>query len=122
MTGRPEGWRVIHGRDPEVESRRLKGRFRKISRRYLRTKKRRHLYRRAKMLILPMIGVFIPYLGLTTLSPWPPMITLRHIASSPNCSAARAVGLAPARRGAPGYWRRHDRDRDGTACEPWPYR
>ncbi|MDN5927768.1 MAG: excalibur calcium-binding domain-containing protein [Hyphomicrobiales bacterium] len=32
---------------------------------------------------------------------------------------ARLVGLAPARRGRPGYWSRHDADSDGTACEPW---
>lgn len=44
---------------------------------------------------------------------------VRHLASSPNCDAARAVGLAPARRGQPGYWPSHDRDKDGVACEPY---
>ena len=53
-------------------------------------------------------------------SPWPVTATLRHIASAPNCGFARFVGLAPARKGEPGYWKRHDRDRDGIACEPWP--
>ena len=43
-----------------------------------------------------------------------------HLAAAPNCNAARSVGLAPARRGQPGYWLSHDRDRDGWACEPWP--
>jgi len=52
-------------------------------------------------------------------SPWPVTTTLRHIASAPNCDFARLVGLAPARRGEPGYWERHDRDGDGIACEPW---
>ena len=47
---------------------------------------------------------------------------LRHMAAAPNCSAARAVGLAPAHRGEPGYYLTHDRDRDGIACEPWPRR
>ncbi|MDF0493124.1 excalibur calcium-binding domain-containing protein [Bradyrhizobium yuanmingense] len=47
------------------------------------------------------------------------MITLKHIASAPNCDFARLVGLAPARRGEPGYWQHHDRDGDGVACEPW---
>src|SRR5689334_124191 len=37
------------------------------------------------------------------LSPWPPLMTLRHIASAPNCAAAQLVGLAPAREGEPGY-------------------
>jgi hypothetical protein len=48
------------------------------------------------------------------------MTTLKHIASFPNCDAARAVGLAPSKKGQPGYWNRHDRDGDGIACERWP--
>ena len=48
--------------------------------------------------------------------------TLRHLASAPNCDAARTFGLAPAGRGQPGYWPQHDRDGDGVACEPWRYR
>lgn len=35
----------------------------------------------------------------------------------PNCSAARAAGAAPIRRGDPGYSRKLDRDGDGVACE-----
>jgi hypothetical protein len=53
-------------------------------------------------------------------SPWPIDTTLRHWLAAPNCTAARAMQLAPAQRGAPGYYLRHDADRDGTACEPWP--
>ena len=56
------------------------------------------------------------------LSPWPPIVTLMHLAAFPDCRAARAVGLAPAREGEPGYWPRHDADNDGIACEPWPRR
>nr|WP_202292921.1 excalibur calcium-binding domain-containing protein [Mesorhizobium sp. 131-2-1] len=48
-----------------------------------------------------------------------PATALRHLAAFPNCTAARFVGLAPARRGQPGYWPTHDADRDGIACEPW---
>ncbi|WP_217807812.1 excalibur calcium-binding domain-containing protein [Oceanibacterium hippocampi] len=57
--------------------------------------------------------------GLFVASPWPPVLTLRHVAAAPNCGAARLAGLAPARRGAPGYYARHDADHDGIACEPW---
>jgi hypothetical protein len=46
-------------------------------------------------------------------------LAARHLASEPNCDAARAQGLAPARRGEPGYWPQHDRDRDGVSCEPY---
>lgn len=35
----------------------------------------------------------------------------------PNCSAARAAGAAPVRRGDPGYGSHLDRDGDGVACE-----
>lgn len=58
--------------------------------------------------------------GVLAASPFGAFDTLKHIASLPNCNAARAVGLAPARRGQPGYWPWHDRDSDGIACEPWP--
>ena len=44
----------------------------------------------------------------------------RHLLAAPNCSVARLVGLAPARRGEPGYWDDHDADHDGVACEPIP--
>jgi hypothetical protein len=34
-----------------------------------------------------------------------------------NCSAARAAGAAPVRRGEPGYGAHLDRDGDGVGCE-----
>ena len=34
-----------------------------------------------------------------------------------NCTAARAAGAAPVRRGDPGYGRHLDRDNDGIGCE-----
>lgn len=34
-----------------------------------------------------------------------------------NCTAARAAGAAPVRRGDPGYARHLDRDNDGVGCE-----
>jgi len=34
-----------------------------------------------------------------------------------NCTAARAAGAAPVRRGQPGYGTHLDRDRDGIGCE-----
>ncbi|UXC90519.1 excalibur calcium-binding domain-containing protein [Sphingobium sp. RSMS] len=35
----------------------------------------------------------------------------------PNCTAARAAGAAPVRRGDPGYGSHLDRDNDGIGCE-----
>lgn len=34
-----------------------------------------------------------------------------------NCTAARAAGAAPVRRGDPGYGSHLDRDKDGVGCE-----
>ncbi|MEL6962892.1 MAG: excalibur calcium-binding domain-containing protein [Pseudomonadota bacterium] len=69
--------------------------------------------------LLPVVFI----LGLGVFSersePWSVAITLKHIAAAPHCEAARTVGLAPAMRGEPGYYPRHDRDQDGIACEPW---
>lgn len=36
-----------------------------------------------------------------------------------RCDAARAAGVAPLRRGEPGYRDALDRDGDGIACEPY---
>jgi hypothetical protein len=66
--------------------------------------------------------VALAYPVVANLSRWPLSVALRHAAAAPNCAAARAVGLAPAYRGQPGYYPQHDRDRDGIACEPWPRR
>jgi hypothetical protein len=44
-------------------------------------------------------------------------LALRHLMAAPNCNAARVQGLAPSRRGQPGYYPSHDGDGDGVACE-----
>lgn len=41
----------------------------------------------------------------------------KAVAYYANCSAARAAGAAPVRRGEPGYSRKLDRDNDGVGCE-----
>jgi Excalibur calcium-binding domain len=118
----PEPWRVHHGRDPEAELLRLKRRFEAISRPLERGTVRRRMARLAGATALIAVGAMVLYFAFTQFSPWSAMLMLRHIASSPNCDAARAVGLAPAIRGQPGYWPSHDADQDGKACEPWRHR
>lgn len=115
----PEPWRVHHGRDPETGLRHLNRRFKAVSQRLDRPIRLRRLDRWASVAALTVIGGCALYWGVVMWSPWPSMMTLKHIASYPNCDAARAVGLAPANRGEPGYWQRHDRDGDGKSCEPW---
>ena len=77
-------------------------------------------YRRllAPILVIVALAALVAHEIVT--SPWPPLVTIRHILAKPNCDAARSVGLAPSRRGRPGYYVEHDRDRDGVACEPYP--
>ena len=113
------GWRVHHGRLPDEQLLRTKRRYWAVPRPKC-TMSLRRFYRRAKVAALAASAAAVFYLDLTTLPPWPPITALRHIAASPNCTAARAVGLAPAYSGQPGYWPSHDRDGDGIACEPWP--
>jgi hypothetical protein len=60
--------------------------------------------------------------ALLSFIPWHPLQILKHVAAFPNCSAARAVGVAPSYRGQPGYWSKHDADNDGISCEIWPRR
>jgi len=69
-----------------------------------------------------VVLVVLALCAVVLVSPWPLPVTLRHLAAVRNCSDASGLGLAPARRGEPGYWSRHDRDDDGIACEAWPKR
>ena len=69
---------------------------------------------------LALAALFYP--AIENLARWPLTVALRHVAAAPNCAAARVMGLAPARRGQPGYYPQHDADRDGIACEHWPRR
>ena len=110
---------------PQAEAalRRLRGRFARVSRRLDRCQRTR---RQGWLAWLPAAVLFGALGGYALAAPsssgWGLFMTLRHLAAERNCAAARAVGLAPARRGEPGYWPQHDRDGDGIACEPWPRR
>jgi uncharacterized membrane protein len=77
----------------------------------------------ADSMLLASFAVFLAAAALALyvyMSPWPVAQSLRHLGAMPSCTAARAVGLAPAARGQPGYWPSHDADQDGIACEPNP--
>jgi hypothetical protein len=105
--------------DRDAHLRKLNRRLSDVSHRVGRRKGRRW-YRRDWKLIAALL-VFAGLCGWSlaatnTRSVWD---GVRHVLAAPNCSMARLVGLAPARRGQPGYWSSHDRDNDGIACEPW---
>ena len=95
----------------------VRTRFRRWEKRTFRS--RRAI--RAWVLPLVIVGVVTAVVALQIhRKPWPWHVTLRHMLAAPNCDFARLADLAPARRGQPGYYGRHDADQDGIACEPWP--
>lgn len=103
---------------------RLRDCFKAVSRRIDRAVRLRRLQADVQKRVI-WIWVFLGilgggYIGLAAASPWPVGVTVRHFLAARNCDMARAVDLAPAYRGAPGYWARNDADDDGIACEPWP--
>ena len=122
---RRRGWHVLTRRERDEEARKRSWIERATHRRFLSQTRHRHSFRsRAWLLkaggIALLLGSAVS--GTAYVKQWPIMLTVRHLASAPNCSAARAVGLAPSNRGEPGYWQSHDADGDGKACEPWPRR
>jgi len=96
--------------------------LRDLDRKYRAWKFRRALLRwLAPIAIVAAAGSARFYAKLEA-SGWRAGELIAHIAAYNNCDAARAAGVAPARRGEPGYYARHDRDNDGIACEVWPRR
>jgi hypothetical protein len=124
---------VAEGRDPEAELRDLQRRFRAFSNprgprllRLVRAPKRTMPFAIPVTVFLIVFGLV---LGLFQLNPgtkptphfqFQPNPATTHTLHFQNCDAARAAGVAPIRRGRPGYARHLDRDNDGIACEPWP--
>jgi len=118
---------IRHRETAEARLQRLNNGFRTVSRQLDRSSPKQWLSRITGrqlgvfglMASLVAIGAVTFHSEFTTHN-WSIATTVKHIAAAPNCTAARLVGLAPARRGQPGYYFRHDRDQDGIACEPWP--
>jgi len=93
-----------------------------LSRQYRDWKTRRLVVRRAGFTVFAVAVTVLGFYAVTSQSDWERRTILKHFAAYPNCDAARAVGLAPAQLGEPGYFGKHDRDKDGIACEVWPRR
>jgi hypothetical protein len=100
----------------EKRLRELKRSFGSVAWRWERPARMRKLYRAVTFALVLAIGTFAVVWYLVS-SPWPLVVALKHLAAFPNCDAAEAIGLAPARRGRPGYWGHNDVDGDGVACE-----
>lgn len=110
--------------EPDCKASALKRQLRRITRQYERSLAGRRFLRKfvrvAGTLLILLAILAMPVALVAYLLDWPLMTTARHLLAWPNCGAAREVGLAPALRGAPGYWKHHDADKDGISCEPWP--
>lgn len=109
---------VVHNDSAGAEKRLhdLKGRFNKVSGRWERGARLRRFFRQLGLSVVVAICSFGFFWYLAE-SSWPVGVTLKHLVASPSCTAARMVGLAPARKGQPGYWSHLDADSDGIACE-----
>ena len=115
----------VRQEDPERRLRRVRRRFARVTTRRLGRWDRLHrLRRRAVKVGRPLPAVALIALAgcaaLVLTSPWPLRPSPRHLAAAPSCTRARAVGLAPARRGEPGYRTYHDPDPDGWSCASLP--
>jgi hypothetical protein len=123
MSQLPDGRRVLsleEGRRDRVrrESKRKQG---------LQQARRRSLFRKVPAALVIVVAVIAVVVGVflydgsryaKQFGSWE--LAFKHMAAGPNCDAARRVGLANARKGQPGYYPKHDADKDGLACEPYP--
>ena len=100
----------------EERLRALKSGFGAVSGKWDRKFSIREFFRLTSVFAVTAIGSF-GFAWYVSKSPWPVSVTLKHLAAFPNCRVAEMVGLAPSRRGQPGYWSHHDADDDGIACE-----
>ena len=105
----------------EANLRRLHRAFANVARRIDRRVLFQRTYRPAGLAMITGVALGAAYVAVATISPWPPLTVSKHIVASYGCEAARGIGLAPARKGEPGYWPKNDVDADGIACEPWPH-
>ena len=92
-----------------------------VSARWDRTFGAREFFRLTGLFAVTAIGTFA-FAWYLLSSPWPVGVTLKHLAAFPNCEAAEMVGLAPARRGQPGYWKRNDTYGEGISCKESKWR
>jgi len=90
----------------------------------LQAERRRTTRRRIRQGLAALCAASViafPFAAVMLVNSWSLATTARHFAAAANCSTARTLGLAPARRGEPGYWPWLDRDGNGVAC-PLPQR
>jgi hypothetical protein len=126
MTVRLGLWGRYSGRDPEKEIYKLKQRFQAVSRRSFHRRPPRWL-RQPDWPSLWTVGalvaltLFIGWRWFWDSNMWPASQVLLQRTYVRDCAEARRIGIAPLYSGYAGYRESLDRDRDGIACEPYPF-
>jgi hypothetical protein len=102
---------------PESSLPKIERRFGTVTAPLDQPNRRKRFYRALTFLAATAICGSFALVWYFSASPWSFVLTLKHFAAFPSCRAAEAIGLAPALRGQPGYWPKHDADNNGVACE-----
>lgn len=126
MKGPPERSSRYGRRDPEIEAQKLERRFQAVSNRSFRTRGPRKFKRRSWNGILILAGfaavaAYVLYTWAWKSNLWPTEHARLQAAYVTDCASARRLGTAPLYRGFRGDRASLDRDREGVACEPFPF-
>jgi hypothetical protein len=126
MNTRKSGWGDYPRINPERNASRLKGRFEAVSRRSFRGR-RPHWTRHFDGPVLVMVVLMLVVVGVILYRwTWNSNLWLSNqmrLQGSyiQDCATARRIGIVPLYSGYTGYREGLDRDRDGIACEPYPF-
>jgi hypothetical protein len=122
----PWGRSAPASRNPEKEIEKLKRQFQAVSRKSFRRQPTRWL-RHLDWTLISTIGAIVAIIAFLcwrwawNSNLWPANQAAIQATYIRDCAEARRLGVAPLYSGYPGYRRSLDADRDGTACEPFPF-
>jgi hypothetical protein len=126
LNTRKPRWRDYSRFDPDRRARELKQQFQVVSKRSFG----RRLIQDTRSVDGPVIGFavvlvaiagFIFFRWVWNSNLWTSNQMVVRATYLRTCSDAARVGVFPLYSGHPGYQEHLDRDRDGIACEPYPF-
>ena len=126
MNTRKPGWRDYPRFDPDRRARELKQQFQGVSKRSFRRRPvqwKRHIDGSVIgiAVVLAAIVGFVLYRWVWNSNLWASNQMLVSVNYLRTCADAKRLGVFPLYSGHPGYQEHLDRDRDGIACEPYPF-
>jgi hypothetical protein len=71
--------------------------------------------------LLALTTLYLFYSWIWNSNLWPSQQALLRTSSVRSCAEARRIGVTPLYRGLAGYQTVLDADKDGIACEPYPF-